>query len=200
MASCDEDLVVLDTRADHYSCLPEAAPYVRLTPGVIDGPEEILDHLEASGLVALTAGAERRPLPSPPVRALSLDGVIPSAGDQAAVLGGMVAAWTKGPGRRPLSALIITGSTPSSRDLDLALTSRLTAAFVRSLPWDPAQGACLYRAWLLRHILRRRGQAATWVFGVRTWPFGAHCWLQVGDQVLDDDPDRVARYTPIMAV
>ncbi|WP_312062938.1 lasso peptide biosynthesis B2 protein [Brevundimonas sp.] len=49
-------------------------------------------------------------------------------------------------------------------------------------------------------VLASRGRGATWVFGVRTWPFSAHCWLQVGDVLLDDDLDRVALYTPIMAV
>ena len=42
--------------------------------------------------------------------------------------------------------------------------------------------------------------AAVWVFGVRTWPFSAHCWLQIGDAVLDDDPERVGIYPPILAV
>ena len=49
-------------------------------------------------------------------------------------------------------------------------------------------------------MLRRAGQNAAWVFGVRTWPFSAHCWLQIGDAVLDDDPERVSRYTPIMVL
>jgi hypothetical protein len=36
------------------------------------------------------------------------------------------------------------------------------------------------------------------VFGVRTWPFHAHCWLQCDDVVLDDQADRVAAYAPIL--
>ena len=49
-------------------------------------------------------------------------------------------------------------------------------------------------------VLRARGFDALWVFGVRTWPFSAHCWLQVGLTALDDDLERLAAYTPIMAV
>lgn len=68
------------------------------------------------------------------------------------------------------------------------------------LPFVPGQGECLYRACLLRSYLAGRGLGSSWVFGVRTWPFAAHCWLQCGDLVLDDDPDRVALYTPILVV
>lgn len=42
--------------------------------------------------------------------------------------------------------------------------------------------------------------ALVWVFGVRTWPFAAHCWIQIGDLVVGDVLDRVRGYTPIRAV
>lgn len=200
MACCDEDIVVLDTRTDLYSCLPEAAGVIALSPGAIEGPAQVLEDLRSIGLVTETSGRERRPLPRIPTRALRLDEAAPSLRDRATVLGAMVSAWMRGPGQQPLHRLINPAHREAEAATDLALVARLTAAFVSGLPWDPAQGACLYRAWLLREVLRLRGQTATWVFGVRTWPFGAHCWLQIGDAVLDDEPDRVARYTPIMVV
>lgn len=73
-------------------------------------------------------------------------------------------------------------------------------AFLTLLPWVPFQGVCLYRSYLLLRMLHHAGLEATWVFGVRTWPFEAHCWLQVGDLVLDDHLDHVAGYAPILAV
>jgi hypothetical protein len=36
------------------------------------------------------------------------------------------------------------------------------------------------------------------VLGVSTAPFQAHCWLQLGRMVLNDTPDRVASYQPIL--
>jgi hypothetical protein len=48
--------------------------------------------------------------------------------------------------------------------------------------------------------LRILGFDADWIIGVRTWPFMAHCWLQVGAVALDDDVERLAAYTPILAV
>jgi hypothetical protein len=192
MAACDEDVVVLDTRSDLYSCLPEASPHLTLGDGWIDGP--------AAGLVAPEAVAPRRQVPPRPTRTLPLPADRPSLTDDLAFWRATIDAWRVGPGRRPLHALL-ADSAPASRDgSDLPRIARLTAVFVRRLPWDPAQGACLYRAWLLRRLLRTAGQDATWVFAVRTWPFGAHCWLQVGDAVLDDDSDRVNHYTPILAV
>jgi len=65
-------------------------------------------------------------------------------------------------------------------------------------PWVPSEGECLQRAFQLRRLLARRGIAVDWVFGVRTWPFGAHCWLQSGDMLVGDRLERVGRYTPIM--
>lgn len=199
MARCDEDLVVLDTRSDQYSCLPEAAAVLTVSLDDVEGPSDVLDDLMAAGLVTAVPGAPRRALPPRPGRSLSFDHVRTSLEDEISVLGGAVAAWTRGPGRRPLAELLVS-RIAGDGTVDLSVVGRLTRTFARRLPWDPAQGACLYRAWLLRSILHSRGQDAIWVFGVKTWPFGAHCWLQLDDYVLDDDPDRVAHYTPIMAV
>lgn len=52
---------------------------------------------------------------------------------------------------------------------------------------------------LLRFLLSNRS-AALMVFGVRTAPFGAHCWVQSDDCVLNDTLDHVLRYVPIMAI
>ena len=68
------------------------------------------------------------------------------------------------------------------------------------LPWLPFQGQCLHRAFMLRRLLARRGLSVHWVFGVRTWPFMAHCWLQAGDTLVADDLDRVLGFTPILVV
>ena len=200
MARCDEDIVVLDTRTDLYTCLAEAGDVLNVRRDVIEGPEAVLDDLGAAGLVSETPPGPRLAVPPLPVRALAFEAAAVTFRDELAVLGAMAAAWRRGPGRRPLHRLLPEACAVDGRAEDPALIARLTAGFVRRLPWDPAQDACLYRAWVLRRILQSRGQTATWVFGVRTWPFGAHCWLQCGDAVLDDDPDRVAHYTPIMAV
>lgn len=201
MATVDEDIIVLDGRKDAYICLRGAAAVLSLQGGRVTAPAEVIDQLMAGGLVASDDTARLRlPLPPLPTRALSLP-EIPTRSVTYTV--GFWLSWlqARGLGRRTLVQILAErGQGARTRMLSEAALGQVTATFVRWLPWAPGQGACLYRAYLLRGLLRRAGGDAQWVFGVRTWPFSAHCWLQIGDTVLDDDPDRVGAYTPIMAV
>ncbi|PIB96931.1 lasso peptide biosynthesis B2 protein [Caulobacter sp. X] len=81
----------------------------------------------------------------------------------------------------------------------LRLLSDLTV-YRRLSPWLPVDGLCLFRSHMLLAYLNALGHGARWMFGVRTWPFRAHCWLQVGDVALDDEAERLCAYAPIMAV
>lgn len=40
----------------------------------------------------------------------------------------------------------------------------------------------------------------SWVFGVQTSPFAAHCWVQDQDLLFNDEVENVGPYTPIMAL
>jgi hypothetical protein len=59
---------------------------------------------------------------------------------------------------------------------------------------------CLFDSLAFIHFMARHGQFPLWVLGVRSHPFGAHSWVQQDNVVLDDSPDRVYDYTPILAV
>ena len=61
-----------------------------------------------------------------------------------------------------------------------------------------ARDACLNEALASLYYLGRRGSAADWVFAVKGAPFAAHCWIQLGDIVLNDSVENVRAYTPIM--
>lgn len=98
--------------------------------------------------------------------------------------------------RQDLEALI--GGWGDGRERDLAILERRALVFRTLWPWSPVQGACLFQALVLRLFVRRGGAACDWVFGVRTWPFSAHCWLQSGDLVLNDLAERVGAYRPIL--
>ncbi len=63
-----------------------------------------------------------------------------------------------------------------------------------------AHNACLFDSLTLTLFLRRLGVFPQWVFGIRTGPFAAHCWVQHGHIVLNDSVDNVRSYTPIMLV
>lgn len=86
-------------------------------------------------------------------------------------------------------------------------TCRVTHELPRALPYllharfyHPADLVCLRDSFLLMRILLSRGVAADWVFGVQAEPFSAHCWVQVGDVVINDNVDHVVRFTPILVV
>lgn len=59
---------------------------------------------------------------------------------------------------------------------------------------------CLKDSLTLLHFLGTRGLFPRWVVGVRTHPFRAHSWVQSGTVVLNDLPERVRQYRPILIV
>lgn len=82
----------------------------------------------------------------------------------------------------------------------LAEVRRQTALFRKLRPWYPRRYVCLFDALALLEFLAKREIFPTWVFGVQAQPFGAHCWVQLGDQLLNESTEYAAQFTPIMAV
>lgn len=77
--------------------------------------------------------------------------------------------------------------------------SAVTVFFrLRPLAFAP-RDACLFDSLALVEFLAREGLFPQWVIGVRTRPFGAHSWVQQGNVVLNDLPERVRKFTPILA-
>ncbi|RYZ14310.1 MAG: lasso peptide biosynthesis B2 protein [Alphaproteobacteria bacterium] len=66
----------------------------------------------------------------------------------------------------------------------------------RSVLQDP----CLYDALALLEFLALKNLYPTWVFGVQAQPFGAHCWLQSSDILLNESTEYAGQFTPIMTV
>ncbi|RYG35012.1 MAG: lasso peptide biosynthesis B2 protein [Burkholderiales bacterium] len=59
---------------------------------------------------------------------------------------------------------------------------------------------CLYDALALVEFLALRKLYATWVFAVQAQPFGAHCWVQTGEHLLNEATEYAQEFTPIMEV
>ena len=59
---------------------------------------------------------------------------------------------------------------------------------------------CLLRSIALVDHLARHGHFPQLVIGVRTGAFSAHCWVQQGPILLNDEVDRVQLFTPIMVL
>lgn len=79
--------------------------------------------------------------------------------------------------------------------------SELVAVFMTLRPWlFTAKDACLFDSLALLEFLARYEIYPTWVFGVVAAPFAAHSWLQHGGVVLNDYPENVLKYSPILVV
>lgn len=197
-----DDLVVLDVAADAYYCLPHAAGALQVAGGgarLLGLAPHVIEALRGIGAV-VDGAAPRRPAR-----------YVAPARD----LGGRVARRVA-PGevwdlamsllqalvlfrRRDLQGLVGGWEERAGR-ADPERLERRALVFRTLWPWSPVQGACLFQALVLRLFLRRGGLDADWIFGVRTWPFSAHCWMQSGDLVLNDLAERAGAYRPIMAV
>lgn len=206
--SVNGDLVFLDVVRDSYLCLPDGGDQVRLTEdrrGLDIADPDLADDLVRAGLVAPTMPGGPEPTSrlttSMPARSALRDRYdLPDARD----------AWEVGVALFDLSMRYrgrpfkeIVAAVRPSPNVSPPVTAELVAAvqdFHRWAPYAPTSAKCLLRAFMLLRFLQRRGLDALWVFGVRTWPFHAHCWLQCEDMVLDDQPDRIRAFTPILII
>jgi hypothetical protein len=88
-----------------------------------------------------------------------------------------------------------------AQEADPARLRALVTAFARLRPlFYTLRAACLLDSLTLLHFLSAEGIHPDWVFGVKTEPFDAHCWVQHGEFLLNDVPDRVRQYSPILVV
>jgi hypothetical protein len=203
----DQDLVLLDVAADAYFCLVGAGAVVTLGLGGavrVSDPATLNTLLEA-GLVV--AGRKSDPTHPPPRPVASVsNGPAPRRPTGGTVRRIIHAGLATSLDFRRLSferMLAWAGRRPQGDTWRLASPSPALLAiaeeFARFRVWAPFDGACLKRSYMMLRYLRLRGHDAAWVIGVRTWPFMAHCWLQVGEVVLDDH-ERLLPYHPILAV
>lgn len=77
---------------------------------------------------------------------------------------------------------------------------RIAAAFASAPLSFRKSGQCLPRALAANALCRRSGITPTLVFGVRLEPFAAHCWLQLGGNIIVGDLEQARMFIPILAV
>lgn len=203
IARLDDDLVVLDLEQDAYFCLPGVGREVSRTSSGDWRPSgaDIATSLVNSGLFLRGAIIEAPTCAPLPVR--TTRGMVHASKASPTDLLRLLAIWGREARRihgRPIAKLVRQSKRLKRGSADEAAVLHAVHLFERWSPLLPFQGLCLYRAYLLRAFLAAQGHGVDWVFGVRTWPFNAHCWLQLGDLLLDDDLDRVRLYTPILTV
>jgi hypothetical protein len=92
-------------------------------------------------------------------------------------------------------------SAPLRPPFNYALAQDLVRISYRIRPFFYAvKNNCVLNSVVLREFLKCYGIYPTWVFGVKTRPFQAHCWLQDDGFVINDRPEHVRTFTPIFAV
>ncbi len=97
-----------------------------------------------------------------------------------------------------LSELIETHTQPSP---ELSVEGQaMVSAFEQARLIRTAADRCLPRSIALSICLASSGDRSRIVIGVRTPPFGAHCWTQKGSEVLNDSLEEVRRFEPILVV
>jgi hypothetical protein len=89
---------------------------------------------------------------------------------------------------------------PSGNFPNLEALRREVAVFRKLRPWYPRHYLCLWDSLALIEFLARRRLYPLWIFGVQVQPFGAHCWLQADDLLLNEATEYAGQFTPIMAV
>lgn len=203
----DDDAVFLDVAGDRYVAVPGAAARLVLDPvrrvlGVAD--PDFAAELCAAGLAGGSCGTRHLAAPVATATASALPEAVPQpAWRDAPAAASAMADLARAYWRRPLLRLTqeaARGATPAGAEPPTPALLATVADYHRWAPFAPAPGKCLLRSFLLLRLLRRRGHDARWVFGVRTWPFRAHCWLQRGTVVLDDDLETLVPLTPILVV
>lgn len=203
----DDDLVLLDADADIYFCLPLPNGLARLEGRGLHTADAMLGaELIGAGLArpASGQGPDLPALPVTPTR--TARAVLEDHPDLlvrfrpihlVALIAAVRAALASR--RETFGDLIASTPRPVGQGRGQAALLADLAVWRRITPWLPLDGLCLFRSRILLAFLHALGHRPGWVFGVRTWPFRAHCWLQAGDMVLDDEAERVSAFAPILA-
>jgi len=103
---------------------------------------------------------------------------------------------------RRCSAICARQSTADPPVPDIAgdAAQKTISAFHHSKLVRTAADRCLPRSIALALGLAAHCVRAHVVIGVRIAPFGAHCWVQAGNEILNESVEEVLLYTPILAI
>ena len=201
-----ESNVFLDVVSDRYFCLQR-----RLNTAFTDLSEE--RHVEAELLHALRSSGIVVEAPTTDLFACSkgapacLDDDVPGRRSTFLGFAGAIASrarWTWNIRHRSLSEniahLVRRRQSLSERNAPPTSPQDLARAFrAASVVW-PEHGRCLPTAMALFDTLVAAGHPARLVFGVHLTPFYAHCWVELGGRLVNDQPERICQFTPIRIV
>lgn len=94
----------------------------------------------------------------------------------------------------------VSRATKDPRDQSTQRLFDAADEFRWARPYVPVEPVCLLDSLALTRFLAKRGLHADIVIGITSEPFSAHCWVQVGDIVLDDTVGHASGYTRMRVV
>lgn len=208
-----DSYIFLDLRRDRYFCLgtEAACAFGALLSGSETDPVALAD-LMIDGVLKRTDGSELPRHQTAIVAHGSLlhagmptdpdPGSGPDPGGVAEALSRRLAAELT-LGMRGLRGCVAKARRISERALpppDMAQASSASAAFAASSLWRSRMARCVSISLATLGWFAARDCSATMVVGVKLHPFEAHCWVQVGDLLINDEVDKVRPFVPILSV
>ncbi len=201
-----DDLIFLDVRSDRYLqlCGERRAAFERLCARE-PNDSDAMQGLIATGLFArsetLTAVAEievdvpEADLAAAPIPRMGLIFIAAAARSLYWARKGLL------PGRlAPTLDGFVAAKRARKDDPDDRGLAALAAVYGEARRWVPIRPRCLIDALALYRLSIRKGFAPTLVFGVRSNPFAAHCWLQSHSAVLTGTAEEAHNYHPVLAI
>jgi hypothetical protein len=199
----------LDVDADRYFGLPakcqSAFSYLVENGAVPDAHVAALSPLTAAKLLVPTDIPDRFPLPTtvPEVRESVLDVI-----DARTSPWKFIRAWLcQGEAKRdlsrmPLSQVLANLSNKKARvgQYSVPPSHKAVAAFLGTSIVTQSHDQCLPRSIAMVNYLAHYACHPLFVIGVRNNPFEAHAWVQYDGMALNDDVEKISRFTPILAI
>lgn len=192
IADVDGDLVFLDIERDDYIAVARCdavATSVALHGGPIDLGDDVLAALLEQGFLAVSP-CSWSPEPRTTRKALmSQPPMAPSFRSMVHFLRAGFSTWQM-MRREEMSWTTRLAEYGSPSETSPAQVAALAAQFASLRAYAPRTGRCFIQSMMLMKFLAAHGVHASWVFGVRTHPFEAHCWVEWNEMVLNDTLDH----------
>lgn len=192
IADVDGDLVFFDTERDDYIAVTQCdavATSVALHGGPIDLDDDVLAALLEQGLL-VEGPCIWLPEPRTTRTALTIQPPkAPSFRSMVHFLRAGLSTWQI-MRREEMSWTAGLAACRSPTEMSSAQVAALAAQFVSLRAYAPWTGRCFIQSMMLMKFLAAHGVHASWVFGVRTHPFEAHCWVEWDGMVLNDTIDH----------
>jgi len=201
-------VIFLDLARDRYFALPDALnePFASwLTgPTASDLPMALRMALVELAIVSAVRAGHLAPTPchvGMPV-ALDAEKLAPAPitfRNLVGVAAAVVTAW-RDVRSKPLASILGRRLPPADFAAPINRADKLArvAAFRSIRPFIPVPRVCLHDCLALLEWLGPSRAGTQLVFGVSAYPFAAHCWVQSGGRVIDDHPESVSRFEPIL--